>query len=296
MGRPIPEIDPDALDGALVLGALGREPGPVAVERVRRAVVRYAWATGAAIGKVYESDAAGRAGFEALRALWAGGFCERAPTGIRVPEPYAYLPVLRLLLMEHVPGEPLKRLVRNGLAGGAELDLLAEALAKLHRSPPASDRKIGLEEHLRERCAALVPRLLVEFPELAAAVARILERAREAEGSASMTVAHGDLHLGQVLVAGDRLWIVDLDALHIGDPAYDLAMVCMKLPDPGQRQRLLGSYAARGGDPNAAARVAVQTALIHLKRACKRLRYQDEPGWAEQVLREVREGAKRLRA
>jgi hypothetical protein len=32
-------------------------------------------------------------------------------------------------------------------------------------------------------------------------------------------------------------------------------------------------------------------ALIHLKRACKRFRWQDEPGWPDIVRRQIDEGA-----
>jgi hypothetical protein len=35
----------------------------------------------------------------------------------------------------------------------------------------------------------------------------------------------------------------------------------------------------------------MHAALIHLKRACKRFRYQDEPGWTETVPRQVLEAS-----
>jgi aminoglycoside phosphotransferase (APT) family kinase protein len=290
VGRPVPAIEPAALDGAALLESLGLGAGTVEVERVRRGVLRYAWAGGALIGKVYESAEAARAGFGSLRALWESGFCDAAPPGVRIPEPYACLPELRLVAMEHVPGRSLKRLVRRRQAGAAELELLAEALAKLHRWRQVTSRRVALEEHLGERCAALVPSLVEAFPELVDPVQRILERAQAAEAQAVFSLAHGDCHLGQVRVEGGRLWILDLDPLHVGDPAYDLAMVCRQLPQGILRDAFLGAYSRRG-DASALARIPVHAALIHLKRACKRFRWRDEPGWPESVRREVREGS-----
>src|SRR5258705_1083908 len=181
MGRPVPEIDLAALDGAAVLRAIGIETRAVEVERIRRGVLRYAWPEGALIGKVYETPAAGLRGFECMRALWESGFCARAPERVRIPEAHAYLPELRLMLMEEAPGDSLKRRVRKALGGDAEIGLLAEAVAKVHRSPPVTNRRIGLEEHLRQRCASLVPRLVLDFPELADPVRRIVASARDAE-------------------------------------------------------------------------------------------------------------------
>lgn len=289
MGRPVPEIAAAALDGPAVLSTLGLKAGAVEVERVRRGVLRYAWPGGALIGKVYESAAAGNAGFGNLRGLWESGFCAGAPQRVRVPEPCAYLAELRLLVMEHAPGVPLKRLVRRRRAGAAQIELLAEALAKLHRWPPVTSRRVALEEHLRERCASLVEPLIEAFPELADPVRRILERARAAEERAVFRLAHGDCHLGQIQLDGSRLWILDLDPLHVGDPAYDLAMVCLKLVDEPLRGAFLEAYAGRG-EAGAVARIPIHAALIHLKRACKRFRWQDQPNWRESVRREVREG------
>jgi hypothetical protein len=40
-----------------------------------------------------------------------------------------------------------------------------------------------------------------------------------------------------------------------------------------------------------AARVPMHMALIHLKRACKRFRWQDEPGWPDTIRRQIAEAA-----
>ena len=114
-------------------------------------------------------------------------------------------------------------------------------------------------------------------------------------------LAHGDYHLGQVHVEDGAIWILDLDRLNAGDPAYDLAMVFLVLKRlehaDGQaayiralRDEFIAGYFAQVDWP-VASRIPLQEALIHLKRACKRFKFQDEDGWEETVRRQVHQGA-----
>lgn len=99
-------------------------------------------------------------------------------------------------------------------------------------------------------------------------------------------------------------WLVDLDFLHHGDPAYDVAMGVLTLKGMGARldaeerfRRLLevflASYFARM-DRSIAERVPLWAALIFLKRACKRFRFQSEPGWEDDVRQQIRLGEQSL--
>ena len=107
------------------------------------------------------------------------------------------------------------------------------------------------------------------------------------DGTGVHTLCHGDYHPGQVQATDDAVWILDLDPVCIGDPAYDVAMVLSVFkrlrgnPDylRSLRDAFVASYFADTGD-GLADRVPVQEALIHLKRACKRFRWQDETDWA----------------
>ncbi len=295
MGRPVPDIPSEALDGVAVLQRLGCTVDAVEVTRIRRGVLRYGWASGALIGKVYDRPEAGRDGFERMHALWASDFSERVPHEVCVPRPYRYVEELRLLLMEHVPGRPLRKLVRRGRAGPDEMRRLAQALAKLHGAPRGAAPVVDVEEHLRLRCAGRVEALARDFPDLADGVHAIVARARAHEDPARFGLAHGDCHPGQIVLAEGRTWILDLDGLHVGDPAYDLAMVCLKLSDPELGGSFVDAY-REAGCREALDRIPVQTALIRLKRACKRFRWQDEPDWEEGVRREVGAGTAALEA
>ena len=98
-----------------------------------------------------------------------------------------------------------------------------------------------------------------------------------------------------------QVWILDLDPLHFGDPAYDLAMVFVmmkhldrKMQDAAYIRSLRDAFIDAYFSPanySVAQRIPLHAALIHLKRACKRFRYQDEPGWHDTVRRQIGEGA-----
>jgi hypothetical protein len=317
MGRPVPDLDEAALDPGYMLGAMRRlapavpesaAARAVAVERLERRLLRYrvdldgggpAWCV---IGKVYGSDAEGRRGYDGLRRLWDGGFAEQPPSDVHIPKAYGYLPELRLLLMEEVPGRALKALVRKKLASVDDTRLFAMGLAKLHGSGLVPGPPFGVQDHLTVRCAGLHEKLAQSFPQIGPRVRWIVDRARELEKrhAARLTAVHGDFHLGQVHVRSGELWILDLDPLHYGDPAYDVAMVFVMLKH--LEHRIDGPYVRSLRDAfidayfsvhgyEIAERVPLHVALIHLKRACKRFRYQDEPGWPETVCRLVEEGA-----
>ena len=57
---------------------------------------------------------------------------------------------------------------------------------------------------------------------------------------------------------------------------------------PLTRDAFFGTYFELR-DLEVAARIPLQEALIHLKRACKRLRWQDEEGWTETIRDEIRQ-------
>ncbi|RPI57010.1 MAG: aminoglycoside phosphotransferase family protein [Acidobacteria bacterium] len=318
MGRPVPSLDDAALDPNQMLGAIRAltEQVPqtrlgvraVTVEPLERRLLRYrveldvAHPSWSVIGKVYDNRVDGQRAFDAMRRLWDGGFSARPPAGVRIPQPYRYLTDLRLLLMEDVPGKPLKTLVKRKVAGPAEMRMLAVALGKLHASALAPGVFFGVNDHLAVRCAGRHEALAQAFPDVAPQVRWIAERARELERrqGAAPTAVHGDFHLGQVHVLDDRAWILDLDPLHVGDPAYDVAMVFVMFKQLERkmhaaaylrslRDAFIDEYFSQGGY-EIAGRIPLHVALIHLKRACKRFRYQDEDGWRDTVRRQIEEG------
>jgi aminoglycoside phosphotransferase (APT) family kinase protein len=222
---------------------------------------------------------------------------------VHIPQPYGYISHLRLLLMEEVPGRPLKSLVKRKAASPHDMHLYAAGLAKLHRSAAIPSIPFSVDDHLAVRCDGRHEALARAFPDIAPQVRSVVDRARQLETrlAAPLTAVHGDFHLGQVHLSDGHAWILDLDPLHFGDPAYDVAMVFVmlkhlqrKIDDAAYirslRDAFIGAYFAQQSY-DIAERVPLHAALIHLKRACKRFRYQDEPGWQDTVRLQIGEAA-----
>jgi Ser/Thr protein kinase RdoA (MazF antagonist) len=211
--------------------------------------------------------------------------------------------------MEEVPGRSLKTLLKKKLASPQHMQLFATAMAKMHRFPLRFGGPFTVAEHLAIRCGALPEALAHAFPELGDTIRYIVETTRDIQnrtGHEVFTLAHGDLHPGQVHIRNDTLWILDLDPLHHGDPAYDVAMVFVSLKQlaektkqpayiQGLRDAFVAAYFSLM-DWQVAQRVPLHEALIHLKRACKRFRWQDEPGWPETIPLQIRQSATCLQA
>ena len=236
-----------------------------------------------------------------MRSLWSHGFERGGADGIAVPEPIAFLPELSMHLQEDVGGVSVRNLVKRGLEE-AHFRFAARVLAKLHccRLPAGPARGV---DAMMLRCHPRHPFLGLAFPELAATVDDIVARARALELALHplpLTPVHGDFHLGQVHVDGDRAWLVDLDALGFADPASDLGNVLVFLDDKIRRDPAMAAmvrafreeYSAHA-PAGAWNRVPLYEALTHLRRACKQLRIQ-QPGWRDKVKLMVERSARKL--
>lgn len=142
--------------------------------------------------------------------------------------------------------------------GGDPVPLLARSLRALH-SGPAFPAFISVPEacghfaaSLREPCA--LPHVSEHLAHVAVLRAALAPHIVQAP-------CHNDLNPGNVLVAPDRLWLVDWDAAGSGDPFHDLATLgVFVLREPEQRERLLAAYLDR--EPN-----GVERARYLLSRA-----------------------------
>ena len=316
MGRPLPTglglaLDEERIEPALLASLESRLRSAARIRRVKgtilqRRTLRYELehegpgprARTFLIGKVYESVAAGTRGFDALR--WLNEHVSPGSGCLAVPRAVAYLPDFSLLLMEEAGGRSLHRMLKEESARPEHLRLFARALLELHGLPHAFGAPFTLDDHLAVRCAGLTGALQAAFPELARPIERILASARRAESgelAPACTVAHGDYHPGQAHLDGERVWLVDIDPLHQGNPGYDLAMALFSLKrleaTPEDARRIAPLRAAfcatyfERVEPRRAERLPLDVALIYLKRACKRFRWQDEDGWQDAVRRQI---------
>jgi aminoglycoside phosphotransferase (APT) family kinase protein len=254
------------------------------------------------IGKVYKADH-GAPVADLMRQLWDAGFQRDAADGIAIPEVVAYLPRLALLLQEEIGGLPVKDHLTTDTAEPA-LRAMARALAKLHRVPVRVGPTYRVQDHLR-RCHPMPNVLRERCPELRPAVDEILREASRLESSYAgfePALVHGDFHMGQVHVGGGRTWLIDFDACCVADPAADLGNVLVflkgkarKIPSaPLLADAFLDEY-FRLMPSEIGRRVALHEALTHLRRACKRLR-MDEDGWEKKARRFLDESLESLAA
>ena len=141
------------------------------------------------------------------------------------------------MVMERVPGRaPLPEvtgtaaLAAMGRAAIRLPDLLARTAARLHGLDPASLR--AELEHLGSTVVDVIDLLELlggraeeaDRPDLASAAAHMPRTRPPSEREA---ICHGDLHPFNLLVDGERVYVVDWSVSLVADPAFDLAFTAM---------------------------------------------------------------------
>jgi len=218
---------------------------------------------------------------------------EALPAGMgwRVPRPFG-LAGAPLFATEWVEGRPLLPIVRaGGTAAGEALFRTGRALAGLHALEVDLDDGTALEKE-RVRLRAYARDLMALIPDAADRI-RGLTDALEARiaplfpaGSATI---HGDCHLGQVMLSGPDVWLVDLDRARRGHAASDLGRLLGHLLElrasPELAASLRRGYAA-GSTPPSDALVRIGTALSVFRRAIFPFRSLDV-GWRDETGRRL---------
>jgi hypothetical protein len=195
-----------------------------------------------AIGKV-RSRSYGKSGPRLLSALRAAGFDDAAVDGICVPEPIGHVASLRMWLQRKVSGVDLSA----PLAGpnGAQLARrVAEAAVKLHRAGVPAERRHRMEDELRILHDCL-PRVVQQHPEWETRIQALLSacvRLGESVPEPPLTGIHRDFYPQQIVLAGERLYLLDFDLYCTGDPALDVGNFLGHLTE--QALRLEGNISA----------------------------------------------------
>ena len=212
--------------GTVRLSVLKHTPG-------RHCVIEYRLEHGSGeerlIGKLYR-EPRGPIRFEQLRQVFAcSGVNGDGWQPLGVPEPLAYVAELGMVLQRAVPGTELSRL-DGGTDWPAAMRAVADNLARLHELPvPAESRR--MHDHVRRLCRPSPQELVAARPDLADPVENILQAISivDREPVARECLVHGDLGMGQVLLADGRAYFVDLDGLCRSDPALDVANFLVSL-------------------------------------------------------------------
>lgn len=174
------------------------------------------------IGKV-RARRFGNEGFRMLDDIWKAGFDDNSLDGISVPEPLGVISRLQMWFQHKVPGETATTLLA-GPRGVPLASQIAEAAHKLHRAGVPTDRRHGMADELRilHECFA---KLQVSKPEWSERLARLGIACDRLGASVPEPIAcgiHRDFYAAQVIVAPDRLYLLDFDLYCWGDPALDI--------------------------------------------------------------------------
>lgn len=185
------------------------------------------------------------------------------------------------LVYAPAPGRPLKMILEGDDAAAAAraVTRTGRAIAGVHQCPrelhQVHDRRAELET--LDRWLAIGERALGNDDRLRASYAALRAVSR-ALPEAPLALAHRDLHDGQLLIAEDRVTILDLDTLSRAEPELDLGNLLAHFDlfalsagrAPGQRltAALLDGYRRAGGRPVDGDRLLWYRAAATVRLAC----------------------------
>ncbi|MCA9027971.1 MAG: phosphotransferase [Planctomycetaceae bacterium] len=247
-------LDPRAMTEHLRIAspALSEEFGEFVVESIRivkhkpgrRCLIEYALTSSrrsriarrrSILGKV-RAKGVDKHSYAIQQSLWNAGFDDLASDGISVPRTLGTIPDLHMWLQEKVTGQVVTEVVSR--ADGLSLaPRIAEALQKLHETDVTTSRCWSFDDELAILNKSL-PAVAEQQPALSGTIHEILERCHDAVAAISdhpTCGIHRDFHPDQVLVDGDRIWLVDLDLYCQGHPAIDIGNFCGHLLESAVR-------------------------------------------------------------
>jgi aminoglycoside phosphotransferase (APT) family kinase protein len=195
-------------------------------KRGRRCLVEYDIACdGEAMGRILgkmRAKRTDRATFELVTELRRRGFHEQSDDRIAVPEPVGTVPEFHMWLQRKIDGvSAFEELAKTD--GAALAPRLADAIHKLHRADVPTARRHTAAEELAV-LESLFDELAPAQPQWSRRLSRLLNACRRLLGELPdppLVGIHRDFYPDQVLVAGDALYLLDLDLYCAGDPALD---------------------------------------------------------------------------
>lgn len=188
--------------------------------------------------------------FWIARFLSEGALAPSSADGVSVPPVRGAVPECHMWLQDKVSGTS----GWAALTGPNALRVsrrVGRALASLHRALPPLERRHTIDDEVAHLTTVL-ERVRAQHPEwgsrlsaLQRACTRLADGARPAPASA----VHRDFYHDQVIVDGDRVWILDLDLAAVADPALDAGNFLAHMTE--QSLRLLDSAEALADEERA---------------------------------------------
>jgi len=220
-------------------------------------------------------------------------FLSNEPGSFEVAAPLGYDASTRTFWQHGVEAAALAEVITEDNCA-ALMAQVAHGLARLHGAEP----RFGPVRNNAELAAAAlkrgakIGRCMPALAKQAQRVAEAIAAHVPAPADAPRVQIHGDFHMDQLRVRGERLVLFDLDELAIGDPLEDLASFVVKCPLADARlarqacAALIDAYARCRPALFDAARLSWHLSVQWLHKASRAYVWQ-RPGWraaAEEAL------------
>lgn len=170
--------------------------------------------------------------------LSAGSFAADAMDGVAIPQPLGVIQELHLTLQSFAAGQPLAERLTSPLTAEPAARRAATAIAKLHHSELLPGRTHTIADEL-DILAARYTALAAKRPAWELRLRNLLQDCRTLAQRlpiVSPRPIHRDFYHDQLLLNGDRVWLLDLDLLCSGDPALDAGNFSGHLLEWGLRE------------------------------------------------------------
>lgn len=238
-------------------------------------------------GKLRHDDA-GADTVRVMDALWNSDAHRNGDVGYA--RPLAHDAAERVLWQEGVPAPTLHALLATGTSRPDTLRRVARAVAALHRTPGVALRADPREEVMDAiaGAAAIVARAAPALAAQVDSLARSLVTRSRSVGTAPNATLHGDLHSRNILVAPDRVHLIDLDRVTNGDAFAELGSLLAEFAyrscvrdepvDASTLATIVDGYFADGVHDDVAATLAWHCAAALLHERAKRVVTSLKPG------------------
>lgn len=184
-----------------------------------------------------------RCSYQLLQLLWNNGFDAESRDRISVPKPIGVIPQFQMWLQRKVIGTVATDLLPQS-DGTALSQQIAQAAYKLHQANIVPQRSHTIADELQILCDRLL-KVTQLYPQWHKRIVELLtacDRLGAVISKPETTGIHRDFYPDQVLVARDRIYLLDLDLYCIGDPNLDIGNFIAHITE--QSLRTLGNAEA----------------------------------------------------
>ncbi len=175
------------------------------------------------IAKRYADGAEGERAFQAMTALWEGGFTNGSD--FKIVKPFCYFPDLKLFFQGKAQGKPLSEFINQGDPSILEqMKKAARWLLKLHNHNPIPDQIAAMHightpfEMIGKQLADAYPKFTLRLEELVSAVGQKYSSFIDID----TLIVHGDFHPDNIFISPSGATVVNFDETHLSDPALDV--------------------------------------------------------------------------